>query len=85
MTPQSSRNICAPPGVARLDDLAADERLAEIGRILAVGLLRLRMRTASRNADQQSTGLSADGGESSLHFSPGQSGPDRPGSLEVDA
>lgn len=40
------------------------ERRAELCRILALGLLRLR----------QSTALSARDGESSLHFPPDQSG-----------
>lgn len=87
------------------DRMAAAERLAEIGSILALGILRLRAREvaarslaagdlAARNlarlvsADRdrrapdqavggssaQSTALSADHGESSLRFPPGQSG-----------
>ena len=43
-----------------------DERLAEIAEILAMGLQRLQARKSSQE--------SADHGESSLHFSPDQSG-----------
>ncbi len=50
--------------------LAASERLDEIAEILAVGLMRLRGR--------QSSHLSADGGESSLHLPPDQSGAGSP-------
>ena len=42
------------------------ERLAEIAEILAIGLSRLEARKSSRK--------SADFGESSLHFTPAQSG-----------
>lgn len=42
------------------------ERRAELCRILALGLVRLRQR--------QSSDLSAGQGESSLHFAPDQSG-----------
>jgi hypothetical protein len=65
-------------------DLDAEERLTEIGQILAVGLIRLRMRHAERAPRGQSarsvdpahmsSPLSADCGESSLHFTPDQSG-----------
>ena len=48
------------------DRLTAKERLAEVTRILALGLIRLRAR--------QSSQLSAPVGESSLHFPPDQSG-----------
>jgi len=44
----------------------ATERIAEIGVILAAGLIRMRMLKSSR--------LSADDGESSLDFSPAESG-----------
>ena len=44
----------------------AREPIAEIGSILAVGLKRLRAR--------KSSDLSAETGESSLHFSPAESG-----------
>jgi hypothetical protein len=46
--------------------LGPPERLSEIAEILAAGLMRLRAR--------QSSHLSADGGESSLHFPPDESG-----------
>ena len=46
------------------------ERRAELCRLLALGLIRLRM--------QQSSKLSADEGESSLHFPPDQSGHAKP-------
>jgi hypothetical protein len=46
--------------------MTAAERLDEIADILAVGLIRLRARKSSR--------LSRDRGESSLDFSPEQSG-----------
>jgi hypothetical protein len=42
------------------------ERLAELGRILAAGLIRMKAR--------QSSPLSADRGESSVDLSPPQSG-----------
>lgn len=42
------------------------ERRAELCRLLALGLVRLRAR--------QSSELSARTGESSLHYTPGQSG-----------
>jgi hypothetical protein len=45
--------------------MSTPERLAEIGEILAAGLIRLRLRQSSR--------LAADQGESSLHFPPDQS------------
>ena len=46
--------------------MSAAERLDEIADILAAGLIRLRAR--------KSSGLSRDGGESSLDFSPDQRG-----------
>jgi hypothetical protein len=46
--------------------LSAAERLDEIADILAAGVIRLRAR--------KSSGLSRDGGESSLDFSPDQRG-----------
>jgi hypothetical protein len=42
------------------------ERLAELGRVLAAGLIRMKAR--------QSSALSADRGESSVDFSPPKSG-----------
>ena len=48
----------------------AKERLAEVTRILALGLIRLRAR--------QSSELSAATGESSLHIPPDQSGHAKP-------
>jgi hypothetical protein len=50
--------------------LSAAERLDEIAEILAAGLMRLRARKSSP--------LSRDPGESSLDFSPDQSGHARP-------
>jgi hypothetical protein len=47
--------------------MSAAERLDEIADILAAGLIRLRLR--------KSTTLSRDRRESSLDFSPAQSGP----------
>lgn len=46
--------------------LTNKERLAEVCRLLSLGLIRLRTR--------QSSEVSAGSGESSLHFPPGQSG-----------
>jgi hypothetical protein len=57
--------------------IEARERLQEIAEILAAGLMRLRAR--------KSSGLSTDLGESSLHFTAQQSGPDGPRSPEADA
>jgi hypothetical protein len=54
------------------DRMSASDRLDEIGEILAPGLIRLRARSAE--LERKSSGLSADFGESSLHFSPHQSG-----------
>ncbi len=48
------------------DEMSAAERLAEVAETLAAGLVRLRSRQSSR--------LSADSGESSLHFMPAESG-----------
>ncbi|SDB47222.1 hypothetical protein SAMN02982931_03610 [Bauldia litoralis] len=48
------------------DRLTASERLHEIAAILAAGVMRLRTR--------QSRSLSDRGGESSVDFTPGQSG-----------
>jgi hypothetical protein len=50
----------------RDDTETGEDRIAEIGAILALGLLRLRAR--------QSRELSVKGGESSLDFFGGQSG-----------
>jgi hypothetical protein len=49
-----------------LDNVEADERLSEIGEILAVGLTRLQARKSSRKPTEF--------GESLLHFSVDQSG-----------
>ena len=46
--------------------MSVEERLDEVGQILAAGLMRLRAR--------KSSALSADHGESCLDFSPDQSG-----------
>ena len=48
------------------DDMTGTERLAELGQILAAGLMRLQAR--------QSSQLSADCGDSSVDFLPDQSG-----------
>jgi hypothetical protein len=48
------------------DGRTSNDRIAEVAGILAVGLQRLTAR--------QSSDLSADRGESSLHISPDQSG-----------
>jgi hypothetical protein len=53
----------------------ASERLSEIADILAAGLSRLEARKSSRK--------SAETGESSLHFTPDQSGGGPPCSAEV--
>jgi hypothetical protein len=52
------------------DRMSAKERLAEVTRILALGLIRLRAR--------QSSQVSAPVGESCLHFVPDQSGHAKP-------
>ena len=52
------------------DRMSAKERLAEVTRILALGLTRLRAR--------QSTQVSELTGESCLHFAPDQSGHAKP-------
>jgi hypothetical protein len=57
------------------NDPIANERMAEIAEILAVGLTRLEARKSSRKT--------AEFGESSLHFSPGQSGGVPPCSAEA--
>lgn len=49
-----------------LDDMTGTERLAELGQILAAGLMRLHARKSSR--------LSADHGDSSVDFLPDRSG-----------
>ena len=59
-TPISGPNPLCP------DRMSADARLAEIGRILAVGIVRL-------NATKYS-GLSAQNGDSFVDFSPRKSG-----------
>jgi hypothetical protein len=59
----------SPDGVSE-----ANDRLTEIAEILAVGLQRVIAR--------QSSELSADGGESSLHFTPDQSGAGSPIQME---
>jgi len=51
------------------DNMSAAERLAEVGQLLAAGLIRLRAR--------KSRALSADRGESPLALSPDQSGHDK--------
>lgn len=44
---------------------ACDERIAEVGALLAAGLMRLRA--------SKSSAFASEFGESSLHISPGQS------------
>jgi hypothetical protein len=53
----------------------ANQRLFEIAEILAAGLTRLEARKSSR--------MSAEIGESSLHFTPDQSGDAPPCSAEI--
>ena len=48
------------------EHMSAEERIAEIGRLLSLGLMRLHARKSSR--------LSADRGDSSVDFLPDQSG-----------
>ena len=57
---------CSIPNPIATDRLSAQERLAEIAEILAVELIRLQAHKSSQ--------IAADVGESSLHFSPDQSG-----------
>jgi hypothetical protein len=56
---------------------SSDEYLAEIAELLAAGLMRLRVR--------KSSGISADFGESSVDFTPDQSGHAIGLSQEVDS
>ncbi|MCK1616594.1 hypothetical protein IVA96_08015 [Bradyrhizobium sp. 159] len=65
--------------MAILDDteLNGKGQLAEIGQILAIGLMRLHAR--------KSSGLSSENGESSLHYDAYQSGHAIPFSPEVNA
>jgi hypothetical protein len=58
-------------------ELPPTDRIAEIAEILAAGLMRLRARKSSR--------ISADGGESSVDFTPRQSGHATGFSRETDA
>ena len=60
-----------------LSDGAPSERLAEIGGLLADALMRLQIRKSSV--------FPGEIGESSLHFTPDQSGHAKPVSPEVDA
>jgi hypothetical protein len=62
---------------AELTNLSLPQHLAEIAEILAAGVVRLRAR--------KSSGLSAHCGESSLDFTPGQSGHANGLPLEMDA
>jgi hypothetical protein len=48
------------------DQMTAEERIAELGQLLALGLMRLHARKSSR--------LSADCGDSSVDFVPDRSG-----------
>jgi len=76
----------AGPNPIHPDRLDTTERLAEICRLLALGLLRLRARERDPldhgNAGK-STELSATVGESSLHFPPGRSGHANPTEKEI--
>ncbi len=58
MITQSHPNAIAP------DQMTPDARIAELGRIVAAGVLRMR---------EQSSALSAEGGDSSLAISPARS------------
>ena len=58
------------PNPLNPDRMTPQERRSELTRILALGLIRLRAR--------QSSELSADLGESSLHFPPDRSGHAKP-------
>ena len=60
-----------------LSDGMPGERLAEIGGLLADALMRLQIRKSSV--------FPGEIGESSLHFTPDQSGHAKPVSPEVDA
>jgi hypothetical protein len=65
------------PGVDAGSWPSAPAHLAEIAEILAVGVMRLRAR--------KSSGLSAYPGESSLDFTPDQSGHAKGLPMEIDA
>ena len=54
------------PNPLRPELLSTNERLSDLAEILALGLMRLRARKSSQ--------LSAETGESSLHFMPAESG-----------
>ena len=54
--------------------MSSRERRAELVRLLALGLIRLR----ARQSDEQSSELSDRTGESSLHFPPDRSGHAKP-------
>lgn len=58
MIAQSHPNAVAP------DQMTPDARIAELGRIVAAGVLRMR---------EQSSSISAAGGDSSLAISPARS------------
>jgi hypothetical protein len=58
--------MLAGPNAIDPNRMTAAERLAEVAEIVAAGLVRFRSRQSSR--------LSADSGESSLHFMPAESG-----------
>jgi hypothetical protein len=58
-------------------DPKPSERIAEIGGLLAEALVRIQIRKSSRFCGQN--------GESSLHFTPNQSGHAAPVSPEVNA
>jgi hypothetical protein len=64
-----------PSSGASAADRDVSERIAEIAEILAIGLTRLQARKSSRKL--------VEFGESSLHFSPDQSGGVPPYSAEA--
>jgi hypothetical protein len=64
--PLTSEGPISGPNPLCPDRMSAEARLAEIGRILAAGVVRL-------NATQSSD-LSAEGGDSIVDFSPRKSG-----------
>ena len=62
----TSESSISGPNPLCPDRMSAEARLAEIGRILAAGVVRLNV---ARSSD-----LSADGGDSFVDFSPRKSG-----------
>jgi hypothetical protein len=66
MSDSNVARMLTGPNPLHPDHMTATERLGEVAAILAVGLVRL--------LTPKSSELSAEAGESSLHFSPDQSG-----------